>query len=134
MKKKTTTTKTKTNTDTQSYAKIYKDQKKKSNISNNKQEAKLNTTNNINMNNKEKTNQSKIIKNSKIISQEPKIESKKNTGINFDNLNDWGNIVYPNEQNINECINKFHNKEQNNEIDKNDRENINTNNINENIF
>ena len=52
-------------------------------------------------------------------------------------MNDWGNIVYPNEQNINECINKLQNKEQKNEIDINDnnnnnnREIINRNNNNE---
>ena len=34
-----------------------------------------------------------------------------NKGINFENINDWGNIVYHNEQNINECINKLENEE-----------------------
>jgi hypothetical protein len=74
---------------------------KKENIANKKAETKMNTTNN-----KEKSNQP-IINNVK--QQNVKNETKNNAGINFDNLNDWGNIVYPNEQNINEYLNKLEN-------------------------
>ena len=42
-----------------------------------------------------------------IENNEIKINIKNNAGINFNNINDWGNIVYPNEQNINEQINKL---------------------------
>ena len=47
-----------------------------------------------------------------------KINTKNNEGINFNNINDWGNIIYPNEQNINEKIKKLNIKqeEKNNNI------------------
>jgi hypothetical protein len=91
------------NNDTNTYANIYKNNNKKdSNIS------PENIPNKISLKNKSKE------------------------GINFNNLNDWGNIVYPNEQNINEYINKL-NLEQNPNNNVNENNNKNNININNNI-
>ena len=64
-----------------------------------------------------------------------KINIKNNQPLNFDQINDWGNIVYPNDQNINECINKLNIKEDQSQNNANDnkghliKDNISSNNL-----
>ena len=64
-----------------------------------------------------------------------KINIKNNQALNFDQINDWGNIVYPNDQNINEYINKLNIKENqstnnsNNNQDRLIKDNISSNNL-----
>ena len=94
--------------DKPSYAKMFKEQLKK--------EAELNSNKSQMSHNK---NTSKIENKNKI---EEKQEVKHNKGINFDNLNDWDNIVYPDndddsekaqleqiQQNINNANNVYNN-------------------------
>ena len=76
---------------------------------------------NMYKNNMKKEN--KIISNNDIDKTSNKINMKNNSGLNFDKINDWGNIVYPNEQNINEYINKLnigHNPENKNDNSQNE--------------
>ena len=101
-----------------SYAKMFKEQMKKehemtsnkSHISNNKNTSKI--ENNIN--------------------KEEKKEVKHNAGINFDNLSDWDNIVYPADNEIKNMISKK--EENNNNIQNGIINNENNININNNII
>ena len=101
-----------------SYAKMFKEQMKKehemtsnkSHISNNKNASKI--ENNIN--------------------KEEKKEVKHNAGINFDNLSDWDNIVYPADNEIKNMISQK--EENNNNIQNGIINNENNININNNII
>ena len=88
--------------DKASYAKMFKDQvKKESEVNSNKP----NIINNKKENNKEKENNQERDNNQEKV----KNEIKHNIGINFDNLSDWDNIVYPGDNEIKEILNKDNN-------------------------
>jgi hypothetical protein len=74
-------------------------------------------------------NTSKIENN---INKEEKKEVKHNTGINFDNLSDWDNIVYPTDNEIKNMISQK--EENNNNIQNGIINNENNININNNII
>ena len=102
--------------DKPSYAKMFKEQLKK--------EAELNSNKSQMSHNK---NTSKIENKNKI---EEKQEVKHNKGINFDNLNDWDNIVYPED---NEIKNIISNNVENININQGNINNDNNFDINKNI-
>ena len=90
-----------------SYAKMFKEQIKK--------EAEMNSNKSHILNNNKNTKNTEN-KNNK----EEKQEIKHNTGINFDKLSDWDNIVYPNDSEINQIkLNELNN---NNNINNNKNE------------
>ena len=94
-----------------SYAKMFKEQMKK--------EAEMNSNKSHISNNK---NSSKI--DNKNVKEEKK-EVKHNVGINFENLSDWDNIVYPGDNEIKQMLSN--NKEINNVNIINQENNINFN-------
>ena len=84
--------------DKASYVKMFKDQVKK--------ESEIST---IKPNNNKKENNNKEKENNQerdINKEKEKNEIKHNIGINFDNLSDWDNIVYPGDNEIKEIVNK----------------------------
>ena len=96
-----------------SYAKMFKEQIKKESTNSNKSNIPQNDKNDNNKENIPEKNEKKEIK--------PK------SGINFDNLSDWDNIVYPGDKQIKEIINNV----QENNIQPNiDNTNIQNNNNN----
>ena len=102
-----------------SYAKMYKEQiKKESEINSNKSNM-ANSNKNEPINDKPQSNHIE------------KQEIKHNAGINFDNLSDWDNIVYPEEKEIKQILNN----NQNNNIQpvQQKNENYNNNNNNNNL-
>ena len=103
-----------------SYAKMFKEQMKK--------EAELNSNkSHISKNN----NHSKIDNNK---TEEKKQEEKHSVGINFDNLSDWDNIVYPDNNEIKNIIANNAINGNNNQNDINKENNIDNNNIAQNEF
>jgi hypothetical protein len=97
-----------------SYAKMFKEQMKK--------EAEANSNKSHISTNK---NQSKV-ENKK--AKEEKQEEKHNAGINFENLSDWDNIVYPENNEIKNIISNNNEKNNINNFDK--KEIINKKNLN----
>ena len=105
-----------------SYVKMYKEQIKKESEHNNVNKSHM--SNNKNEHNAE--NQ---------VNKVEKQEIKHTGGINFDNLSDWDNIVYPGDKEIKQIINEAQNNNnfqnmQNNE--NNNDNNYNMNNLNDN--
>ena len=98
-----------------SYAKMFKEQMKK--------ESEMNS-------NKSHISNNKNVSNTGNKNIKDKSKEEKHVGINFDNLNDWDNIVYPNDNEINHIISN--NKENN--INLNNNININQNEFQNNII